>query len=211
MSLDELRRRITELVDRGALARADAETLFASVDTATAEHREEIAKLTHHLDVARTTQRQVEARVSRIENSVVFRTLRWAGRTALLARRRAGRRILHSPLHPLAVRLTGRAQTPGYAEWIQTEQRGLPSREELVRAASEWTYQPLISILLPVHDPQPEWLDAAVKSVLAQTYPHWQLSISDDASQDKQVREYGRDAAARDGRIRYSASTEPGG
>ncbi len=41
---------------------------------------------------------------------------------------------------------------------------------------------PLISILLPVHNPEPELLKQTVDSVFAQSSGHWELSIVDDAS-----------------------------
>jgi GT2 family glycosyltransferase len=42
--------------------------------------------------------------------------------------------------------------------------------------------RPLVSILTPVFDTEPEWLRRAVDSVRAQTYPHWQLCLADDGS-----------------------------
>lgn len=42
---------------------------------------------------------------------------------------------------------------------------------------------PLISILMPVHNVKP-YLELAVKSVFAQTYPNWELIAIDDASTD---------------------------
>lgn len=41
---------------------------------------------------------------------------------------------------------------------------------------------PLLSILLPVCDPAPEFLDEILHSLFAQSYPHWQLCLADDAS-----------------------------
>lgn len=40
----------------------------------------------------------------------------------------------------------------------------------------------VISVVMPVHDGDPDHLAAAVGSVLAQTYPRWQLCIADDGS-----------------------------
>src|SRR6185312_7134572 len=42
--------------------------------------------------------------------------------------------------------------------------------------------QPLVSIVTPVFETDPEWLRRAVDSVRAQTYPHWQLCLADDGS-----------------------------
>jgi GT2 family glycosyltransferase len=41
---------------------------------------------------------------------------------------------------------------------------------------------PGISIVMPVCDPRPDWLGAAIASVRAQFHPAWELLIADDAS-----------------------------
>lgn len=80
------------------------------------------------------------------------------------------------------------AQRASYAEWVARHDHideALRARlhERLDRIADP----PLISILLPTYNPNPEWLRAAVDSVKAQIYPHWQLCIADDASTDAGV------------------------
>ncbi len=42
--------------------------------------------------------------------------------------------------------------------------------------------RPLISVLMPTYNTQPVYLEAAVKSVIAQIYPVWELRIVDDGS-----------------------------
>jgi len=49
---------------------------------------------------------------------------------------------------------------------------------------------PLFSVVMPVCDPPIAYLRAAVESVRAQIYPHWELCIADDASTDPDVRTY---------------------
>ena len=48
--------------------------------------------------------------------------------------------------------------------------------------------QPLISIVLPVYNPDLEFLRAAVDSVRNQIYERWELCMADDASTDPEVR-----------------------
>lgn len=43
---------------------------------------------------------------------------------------------------------------------------------------------PRVSIGLPVYNGE-RYIGRAIESVLAQTYPHWQLIICDNASSDK--------------------------
>ena len=51
-------------------------------------------------------------------------------------------------------------------------------------------HRPLVSILMPVFDTDPEWLGRAVESVRSQIYPHWQLCIADDGSTNAPTRDY---------------------
>src|SRR5262249_21890737 len=51
-------------------------------------------------------------------------------------------------------------------------------------------HRPLVSIVTPVHDVDPEWLGRAVESVRTQTYPHWQLCLADDGSANPRTLEY---------------------
>ena len=46
----------------------------------------------------------------------------------------------------------------------------------------ELKYRPLISIVMPVYNIAAEWFQAAINSVLSQTYPCWELCIADDGS-----------------------------
>lgn len=51
---------------------------------------------------------------------------------------------------------------------------------------SETAARPLVSVMMPVYNAQ-EYLAEAVESVLAQTYPYWELIIVDDGSTDESL------------------------
>ncbi|WP_338765920.1 glycosyltransferase [Massilia sp. METH4] len=61
---------------------------------------------------------------------------------------------------------------------------------------------PVISILMPVYNPPPVFLEAAIHSVRAQSYSRWQLCIADDASPDPAIRKILEKHAAHDDRVR---------
>jgi O-antigen biosynthesis protein len=108
---------------------------------------------------------------------------------------RLGQWLLHSRFHPLYLRLV--KTTPAgeiYRDWLA---------QEPVSAVRPLAHSPLISVILPVHNPRRDWLEAAVESVTAQTYPHWQLCVCDDASQESWLAEYFTARAAADTRIRF--------
>jgi len=50
--------------------------------------------------------------------------------------------------------------------------------------------RPLISIIMPVYNVAPKWLDLAIKSIETQWYDNWELCIADDKSPNKDTIEY---------------------
>ena len=61
---------------------------------------------------------------------------------------------------------------------------------------------PVISVLMPVFDPPPRYLDEAIRSVRNQLYPYWELCFADDASTDPEVERVLRQHMAADARIK---------
>ncbi|WP_299595793.1 glycosyltransferase family 2 protein [uncultured Microbulbifer sp.] len=70
--------------------------------------------------------------------------------------------------------------------------------------------KPRISIVVPVFNPPIQHLQSCLDSVLAQSYPHWELCIADDASTDPAVAETLKRYAARDRRIQFVQREENG-
>jgi GT2 family glycosyltransferase len=58
----------------------------------------------------------------------------------------------------------------------------------------------VISVVMPICDPAPAWLESAIASVRAQFYPKWELLIADDASQSPEIAAF-LDGLAADERI----------
>ncbi|GAB2510970.1 glycosyltransferase [Lysobacter humi (ex Lee et al. 2017)] len=91
----------------------------------------------------------------------------------------------------------------GYAEWLRLfAAEAPPAAEPMPVAALEKAGVPLISLLLPVHNTPPRLLQACVESVIAQSWPHWELCIADDASTDPDVLRLIEGYVAADRRIR---------
>ncbi len=63
---------------------------------------------------------------------------------------------------------------------------------------------------MPVYDPPPQVLEAALASLRGQIYPHWELCAVDDASPSPAIRRILDRAAASDPRIRVRHRTENG-
>jgi GT2 family glycosyltransferase len=88
-----------------------------------------------------------------------------------------------------------------YEIWLRLNQPGPDELEAMAAEAQTWSERPLISLLMPVYNSEPHWLEDAVGSVLAQSYDRWQLCIVDDASPEPHVRPLLEELAARDPRI----------
>ena len=98
-----------------------------------------------------------------------------------------------------------------YDEWIAENE---PTGTELIRLRLEaltWADRPTFSIAMPVYNSEPEWLEAAITSVLDQSYDRWELCIADDASPAAHVRPLLEEFAARDARIKLVFRDENGG
>ncbi|WP_019568670.1 glycosyltransferase [Thioalkalivibrio sp. ALMg13-2] len=105
-----------------------------------------------------------------------------------------------------AVRVEGRIVDPSdYRMWVKlydtlddADRAAIRQRLENIEA------QPTISVLMPVYNPNPEWLHEAIESVRKQLYPDWELCIADDASTDPNVRDLLQRYVDEDSRIKLA-------
>ncbi|EFF26082.1 glycosyl transferase, group 2 family protein [Enterococcus faecium E1679] len=95
-----------------------------------------------------------------------------------------------------------------YAEWISRHEK--PDLKEQRKEVQGFAYRPLISILMPVYNVEIKWLEKCIDSVLGQTYDHWELCISDDASTDPAIRKCLESYQAKDDRIKVVFRQENG-
>ena len=90
-----------------------------------------------------------------------------------------------------------------YAEWIRRYDTLTEESRAAMRVHIDIVMRkPLISVVMPVYNPKPEWLIAAIESVSKQIYPYWELCIADDASTDKRIRQILESYAREDKRIK---------
>lgn len=84
------------------------------------------------------------------------------------------------------------------------------NRIALERQLAALIEQPLISILLPVYNPDLELLKQAIESVRRQVYGRWELCLTDDASTDPGVRPLLESSAAADHRLKVAFRDQNG-
>jgi glycosyltransferase involved in cell wall biosynthesis len=91
-----------------------------------------------------------------------------------------------------------------YESWILQNEPGIDDLQRQGTRSEGLAVRPLISILTPVFNPQPAFLQETLESVLAQTYPFWELVLVDGGSDREGVQEILDAYAARDPRIRLN-------
>ncbi|MCF8367145.1 MAG: glycosyltransferase family 2 protein [Bacteroidales bacterium] len=73
--------------------------------------------------------------------------------------------------------------TKEYQKWIhQYEMLNAEVLAKMTALQKDFKTQPLISVIMPAWNSNPQWLKEAIESVRKQIYPNWELCIADDAS-----------------------------
>ncbi|QYO67459.1 glycosyltransferase [Leptolyngbya sp. 7M] len=89
-----------------------------------------------------------------------------------------------------------------YAQWLRENSPNANDLWQMAKAVADFSYKPLISIILPVYNTPEPYLREALQSVLNQIYPYWELCIADDQSTQAHVRSILEEYAAQDSRIK---------
>jgi GT2 family glycosyltransferase len=133
-------------------------------------------------------------------------------RTFLAHRWRAALRVLRTE-GPIVLAYAARAAwlrereaaASRYPAWVREHASLDPGERSRMAARVEaFARRPLISVVTPVFDTPEPLLRAAIDSVLAQVYPHWELCVADDASSLPHVREVLEEYRRRDARIKVA-------
>lgn len=110
-----------------------------------------------------------------------------------------------TPVIPYLRERFGRARYRAeYQHWWIRRCDRLSSRDirAIRQATAQLTYQPLLSVLMPVYNTDERWLRRAIESVQHQLYSNWELCIADDRSTDPRVGEVLREIQSSDPRLR---------
>ncbi len=196
---------------------ADAESRFTALEADLSEAQSQEVELTRR-------NGELEAELQRILISRSYRVARGLRRAVRLvapagslrarlgasgARRAVG--IVRRRPIPRATAPHPDGRTVEYQAWLT---RRRPREAELLRMRDEsrrWATRPLVSVILPVFNPEDAWVEDAVQSVLDQSYEQWELCLVDDCSSKPGVRDLLERFAARDARIRLTFREQNGG
>lgn len=140
----------------------------------------------------------------RLVTSLCATTLR-AGPGAAAAQLRARELAIRGQRAPMA------AARVSYYNWIeQFDTLTQNDRSAMAKMIETFAVRPLISIVMPVYNTPEHLLCECIDSVLAQTYPDWELCIADDKSPSPQVRDVLTRYMQRDPRIKVVFREENG-
>ncbi|OED35521.1 hypothetical protein AB833_30360 [Chromatiales bacterium (ex Bugula neritina AB1)] len=102
-------------------------------------------------------------------------------------------------------------ESHGYQDWIRSvEETRLPHASD-IDALSIDRNKPLLSVIIPTCNTNPDLLRATIASVQAQSYPHWEICLADDASDKTQTQELLAELQSTDGRVKVAVRAERGG
>ena len=89
-----------------------------------------------------------------------------------------------------------------YEMWMKLRDENAERTEEMDEKIRSMPRRPLFSVLVPVYNVEENWLRRCIESVLAQTYPYWELCIADDASPLPHIKKVLAEYEAKDSRIK---------
>jgi glycosyltransferase involved in cell wall biosynthesis/LmbE family N-acetylglucosaminyl deacetylase len=96
-----------------------------------------------------------------------------------------------------------------YDLWIEKNEKW--DEKKIRKEIDTFGYTPRISILTPVYNVDPRWLDRCIESVRSQYYENWELCLHDDASGNPDTVNCLKKWNGRDERIKVSFGDRNGG
>jgi O-antigen biosynthesis protein len=188
---DEIRRLDAALADREDRVRSLEARLMSS--TTRLREYERIVGLgpLHGILRAKEAARRSVTRLAKPGSKRAFRlrrardiTVRFAANPLSTLRSLSAR----APHRNLASVLPPTPEDEQYRRWLVAHDPSPERLAEMRRENRSWSYRPLVSIIVPVYNPDGSWLDAMVKSVTSQVYENWELCLADDFSPAPHVR-----------------------
>ncbi len=95
-----------------------------------------------------------------------------------------------------------------YALWIIDNEPNAAHIYRQRKHVETFPLKPLISIITPVYNPDPDILCDTIESVIAQTYGNWELCLADGCSTKPGVQEVLKQYATKDSRVRVHCLEE---
>lgn len=161
-----------------------------------------IEEMQNRLARQETTVARLDLTVTQLLTGRIWRTLRTAGDLAKkITDFRAPRISLRHAEEQEAAR--------DYERWIREFEQ--PEDAIIQAKLPVLEHQPLMSIVMPAYNSDSSELEAAIESVVNQSYSNWELCIADDCSPQSEVRDILCRFARADKRIKVTFRNQRGG
>lgn len=172
---------------------------------------EQVQALRAELDRKILSEQHWQQLANQMQSSLSWRLtmpLRF-GNSKLTAVRRKAKQWVANVRHRMQLRAI--LLTNPYDSWLKAEAIALTRlKAGAQEAIANMRSKPLISVVMPVHNPPIALLQAAVLSVQAQWYGHWELCMCNDASDDPAIQTLLNKFEASDTRIKCVNRNESG-
>lgn len=89
-----------------------------------------------------------------------------------------------------------------YQVWFKQNWPNHSVLKKQVTQQKNFKFRPKISIITPVYNPDKQWLESCINSVINQTYDNWELCLADDNSTQPHVKEVLKYFSQKDSRIK---------
>ncbi|RQD83847.1 glycosyltransferase, partial [Methanosalsum natronophilum] len=89
-----------------------------------------------------------------------------------------------------------------YSIWIKENEPNEQELNQYRRMSLSFLFRPKISIVIPVWNPEENWLRLAIESVINQLYDNWELCIAEGGSENPRILQIIKEYANLDGRIK---------
>jgi len=98
-----------------------------------------------------------------------------------------------------------------YAAWVTAHSLGIEEVKRIKNEVDHFAYKPLVSIITPVYNADPIWLDRCIESVQEQYYENWEMCLVDDGSTKKETKDALRKYCNTDKRLKIQFNEKNGG
>jgi O-antigen biosynthesis protein len=176
----------------------------ASLEIDLASLKRQQHEMAWRLRMLEYSQKVLDFRVEAIENSLIFRFLRAAGRPLIEWKARADQLLSRLPVRKAT---SADAQ---YERWLLLQEMPMeiPGQSG---DAHQLSRQPLFSISMRIQNPERRHLEEAVQSLTGQTYPKWELCAHLTDSDPGWVQKYLEDLGTNEPRVRVCRPDEQRG
>ena len=97
-----------------------------------------------------------------------------------------------------------------YQQWLRKHYPKPENFDKIKSQVLALDYQPLISVIVPVYNPDRRFLQQAIESVIEQIYPNWELCLADDRSSKSHVKSVLEEYSQKDERIKVVYRSQNG-